>query len=298
MRPSRIFAIGEVLWDMLPTGKEVGGAPGNFAYHCRKLGADAEVISRVGDDDLGHELLGFYSSVGLSIEHIVVDRKHPTGAVDVKLETDGQAHYVFRDDVAWDHLHADADTLALLKTADAICYGTLAGRRTESLRAIQAMIAAPPETTLRVFDVNLRAPHYTPETVLVLLKSADILKLNDEELSVIGQMLGLTLSTPTTLDPVSPARWLMDRYNYKLLVLTRGDRGSLLLAADGVSGYRMSDYRSRPVQVVDTVGAGDAFTAAAVIGFLAGRPLDEINRTASDLAAKVCTFPGAMTPYH
>ena len=297
MRPYRIFAIGEVLWDMLPTGKKVGGAPGNFAYHCRKLGADADMISRVGDDELGRELLEFYRSVGLSTEYIVVDREHPTGAVDVELDADGQARYIFRDDVAWDHLQADADTLALLQTADAICYGTLAGRRAESLRALEAMIAAPPKTTLRVFDVNLRAPHYTPETVLALLETADILKLNEEELPIIVSMLDQTASDlvtfdPATLDPVALGKWLIDRYGYKMLVLTRGAHGSLLLTSD-----TMSDYCSRQVQVVDTVGAGDAFTAAAVIGFLNGRPLDEINRTASDLAAKVCTFPGAMTPY-
>ena len=287
MRPYRIIAIGEVLWDMLPSGKKVGGAPGNFAYHCRKLGADADMISRVGDDDLGRELLEFYQSVGLSTDYIVVDADHPTGAVDVELDANGQPRYVFRDDVAWDHLQADADSLALLRTADAICYGTLAGRCAESLRAMQAMIAAPPKTALRVFDVNFRAPHYTKETVLALLPSADILKLNDEELPILGQMLG-----QTETDPVTLAKWLIDRYRFKLLMFTRGERGSLLLTPDA-----MSDYRSRPVQVVDTVGAGDAFTAAAVIGFLAGQPLDEINRTASDLAARVCTYPGAMTPY-
>jgi len=291
MRPYRIFAIGEVLWDMLPTGKKVGGAPGNFAYHCRKLGADADMISRVGDDELGRELLDFYRSVGLSTDYIVVDREHPTGAVDVELDADGQARYVFRDDVAWDHLQADADTLALLQTADAICYGTLAGRRAESLRALEAMIAAPPKTTLRVFDVNLRAPHYTPETVLALLETADILKLNDEELPIIVSMLGQSMT-----DPAAQAKWLIDRYGYKLLVLTRGESGSLLVTAETTLGCLISDYCSRPVLVVDTVGAGDAFTAAAVIGFLNGRPLDEINRTASDLAAKVCTYPGAMTP--
>jgi len=287
MRPYRIIAIGEVLWDMLPSGKKVGGAPGNFAYHCRKLGADADMISRVGDDDLGRELLEFYQSVGLSTDYIVVDADHPTGAVDVELDANGQPRYVFRDDVAWDHLQADADTLALLQTADAICYGTLAGRCAESLRAMQAMIAAPPKMALRVFDVNFRAPHYTKETVLALLPSADILKLNDEELPILGQMLG-----QTETDPVVLARWMIDRYGFKLFMLTRGERGSLLLTPDA-----MSDYRSRPVQVVDTVGAGDAFTAAAVIGFLAGQPLEEINRTASDLAARVCTYPGAMTPY-
>ncbi|MCL2117489.1 MAG: carbohydrate kinase [Planctomycetaceae bacterium] len=286
MRPYRIFAIGEVLWDMLPTGKKVGGAPGNFACHCRKQGADADVISRVGDDALGHELLAFYRSVGLSTNHIAVDPDHPTGAVDVELDADGQPRYVFRDDVAWDHLQADDGTLALLQTTDAICYGTLAGRRAESLRTLQTMIAAPPETTLRVFDVNFRAPHYTKETVLTLLPSANILKLNDEELPILGQMLG-----QTTTDPVVLARWLIDHYRFKLLALTRGEHGSLLLTANDMSGYR-----SRPVQVADTVGAGDAFTAATVIGFLDGRPLGEINRTASDLAAHVCTYPGAMTP--
>lgn len=292
MRPYRIFAIGEVLWDMLPAGKKVGGAPGNFAYHCRQQGAAADMISRVGDDELGRELLEFYRSVGLSTEYLVVDPEHPTGAVDVELAADGQPRYVFRDNVAWDHLHAGPETLALLQTADAICYGTLAARRDESLRAIRAMISAPAKSALRVFDVNLRAPHYTRDTVLELLEPADVLKLNDEELPILSQMLGADLPGSDDDVLIAAARRLLDRYAYKLLILTRGERGSILMTPDAVS-----QYRSRPVPVVDTVGAGDAFTAAAVIGFLDGKPLDEINRTASDLAAQVCTHPGAMTPY-
>ena len=287
MRPYRIFAIGEVLWDMLPTGKKVGGAPGNFAYHCRKLGADADMISRVGNDELGRELLEFYRSVGLSTDYIVVDPEHPTGAVDVELDADSQPRYVFRDNVAWDHLQADAETLALLQTADAICYGTLAGRSAESLRAMLTMISAVPKTALRVFDVNFRAPHYTPETTITLLETADILKLNDEELPIIGEMLEMSMSVP-----ISQAYKLIDLYDLTMLILTLGEHGSLMLTNDAHSACR-----SRPVQVIDTVGAGDAFTAAAVIGFLNGQPLDEINRSASDLAARVCSYSGAMTPY-
>ena len=289
---TRVFAIGEVLWDMLPTGKKVGGAPGNFAYHCRKLGAEADMISRVGNDELGHELLAFYQSVGLSTEYLVVDEKYPTGAVDVELASDGQPQYVFRDDVAWDHLQADAETLSLLQSADAICYGTLACRTEESFEAVKKMIHAAPQHSLRVYDVNLRPPHYAKATIIELLALANMLKLNDEELPIVGQMLGYDATDTSDAGLISLARQLLDRYQYKLLILTMGERGSILMTPG-----ETSQYRSRPVQVVDTVGAGDAFTAATILGFLDNKPLEEINKTASDLAARVCTHPGAMTPY-
>jgi len=283
----QIVAIGEVLWDLLPTGKKVGGAPGNFAYHARQLGADAQMISRVGNDDLGHELLDFYRSRGLPVDFIAMDEKYPTGAVDVVVDSNGQPHYTFRDDVAWDHLVADEKSLTLCRNADAICYGTLAGRGTASREPLRQMILAAPKNAIRIFDVNLRAPHYKQENVLELLELANILKLNNDEIRVIARMLGNDATDVHDL-----AAWLRQKYDYKLLILTCGENGGILMTEK-----ETSVYRSDPVNVVDTVGAGDAFTAAALIGYLNGEPLETINKTAADLAAYVCTQQGGMPDY-
>ncbi|MDR1491849.1 MAG: carbohydrate kinase [Planctomycetaceae bacterium] len=284
IKPYRIFAIGETLWDMLPNGKKVGGAPGNFAYHCRQLGANADVVSAVGEDELGRELLAFYRSVGLSTQSIVIDSQHPTGAVDVVLTEEKKAIYTFRSNVAWDHLHANEETLSALYRTDAICYGTLAGRGKESFEELKKMIAAVPKTALKVFDLNLRKPHYTKETVMEFLALSDVFKLNDEEVLIICDMLGWRHA-----DVREQAKRLMDEYNFQLLMLTLGEQGSVLITANEIS-----ECHSVPVNVIDTVGAGDAFAAATLIGFLDGKTLDKINQNASDYAAYICTQPGGM----
>ena len=280
----KIVAVGEVLWDIFPDEKKVGGAPGNFAYHCRKLGADGRMISRVGNDALGHELLDFYRSQELPVDEIIVDDKYPTGAVDVTLSAEGHPSYVFRDNVAWDHIQADEKSLALIRSADAICYGTLASRKPESFFETKKMIFAAAKNAIRIFDVNLRAPHYQEETVLDLVTMADVLKLNDDEIAVIGNMLG-----HEEADLKKQAIWLRETFGFQMLILTCGENGSLLITEN-----ETSFYRSDPVKVVDTVGAGDCFSAAALIGFLRGDSLDQINRFAADRAAYVCTQQGAM----
>ncbi|MDR1960002.1 MAG: carbohydrate kinase [Planctomycetaceae bacterium] len=283
----KIASLGEVLWDMLPTGKKVGGAPGNFAYHCRKFGADAVMISRVGDDLSGHELLAFYRSCGLPTGLISIDPYHQTGAVDVTFSQNGCMEYCFREDVAWDHFTADEKSLALIRESDVICFGTLAGRTRKSARELQKLILAASPKTVRLFDVNLRAPHYEKATILELLGLTGILKLNDEELPVLCRMPGCTET-----DGEIQAAWLREKYQLPLLILTCGKKGSLL-----VTKHEASRYQSVPVTVADTVGAGDAFTAAALTGFLRGEPLDRIHRSASKLAAFVCTQQGAMPDY-
>lgn len=282
----RIVAIGEVLWDIFPDEKKVGGAPGNFAYHCRKLDTEGFMISRVGNDELGHELLDFYRSHSLPVDHIVVDDTYPTGAVDVTLSAGGHPSYVFRDNVAWDHMLADEKSLALIRSADAICYGTLASRNLESFLENKKMILAAPENAIRIFDVNLRAPHYQKEIVLQLVELAHILKLNDDEIRIICRMLEFEQT-----DLEKQATWLREKFGLRMLILTCGENGSMLITEN-----EKSVYRSSPVQVVDTVGAGDCFSAAALVGYLQGDSLEQINRFAADRAAYVCTQQGGMPP--
>lgn len=276
-----IVAVGEVLWDMLPAGKQLGGAPANFAYHARSLGADARLISRIGDDPLGVEILERFRSLDLPTDAVQVDAGAPTGTVDVWLGPDGQPRYAIREGVAWDRIEATATALALAARADAVCFGSLAQRAEPSRRAIRAIVEAAPEGALRVFDVNLRPPFGDRDVIAGSLELADVLKLNDHELPELAGMFGL----PTA--PLPAIEGLAGRFGLALVALTRGAGGSLLWA-----GGEWSDHPGRPAEVVDTIGAGDAFTAALVTGRLSGRPLEAINRHANEVAAFVCSQPG------
>lgn len=279
--PDKILALGEVLWDLLPSGKQLGGAPANFAFQCRCLGADARVVTRVGGDDLGREVLDQFRLMGLPTDTVQVDRAWPTGTVDVSLASDGQPCYTIRAGTAWDRIEADPVATSHAASADAVCFGSLAQRDEPSRRSIRSLVQTARPGALRMFDVNLRAPFIDPAVIECSLVLANALKLNDQELPVLAAMFGL----PT--DARSAIAGLARRFDLALVALTRGSSGSLLFA-DGA----WSDHPGVPVEVHDTVGAGDAFTAALVVGRLAGRPLDEINRHASEVAAYVCSQPG------
>jgi len=279
----KILAVGEVLWDLLPppTGKQLGGAPANFAFHARSLGARAGLITRVGADDLGREVLERFRLLGLPTETVQVDPDRPTGTVTVALAADGQPQYTIHEHVAWDRIEADPAGLAEARTADAVCFGSLAQRSEPSRRAIRALVAATPDKALRVFDVNLRPPFVDRNVVADSLELANVLKLNDHELPELASMFGLSTAVRETMTQ------LAGRFGLSAIALTRGAGGSLLLA-DG----QWSDHPGRPTVVRDTIGAGDAFTACLVVGLLAGRPLDAINDHANAVAAFVCSQPG------
>ncbi len=277
----RILAAGEVLWDLLPDGKQLGGAPANFTYHCRSLGADARLVTRIGKDSLGNEVLERFRLLGLPTETVQIDPEFPTGTVEVALADDGQPRFTIRENVAWDRITADASMLAVAAKADAICFGSLCQRSEPARTAIRSLVAAAAPTALRLFDVNLRPPFVDRDVIAESLALANALKLNDLELPELAVMFGLS-----TTDRESMAE-LADRFGLELVALTRGPHGGLLLARGG-----WSDHPGRPVAVKDTIGAGDSFTAALVVGYLAGRPLDEINRHANDVAAFVCSQPG------
>jgi fructokinase len=281
--PPTIVGIGEVLWDMLPAGKQLGGAPANFAYHARALGADAVVVSRVGDDDAGREILRRLAPLGLDTRFITTDPVHPTGVVDVRLDARGVPEYVIREPVAWDFIPADAASLDLARRADAVCFGTLAQRSPVSRDSIRAFLRATGPGCLRVFDINLRQSYLERRLVEDLLALSDVLKLNDEELPVVGRLLEIPGDGRDVVN-----RLLAD-YPLRLVAVTRGPDGSALYTRG-----RTSDVPGTPPErIADTVGAGDAFTAAIVTGLLRGDDLDRVNAFANRLASYVCSQPGA-----
>jgi fructokinase len=311
----KIIGIGEVLWDLLPNGIKLGGAPANFAYHAHALGAETHVITRVGNDDYGREILRRFNGMGLSNGTVQVDEHSPTGTATVKLSGEGLAHFTVEQDVAWDCIAATPGALAAAQKADAICFGTLAQRSERSRQTIQELVAATPEKSLRVLDINFRQKFYSREIIEESLRLADVLKLNDDELPVLVELFGLAeatvdhmcgadtpvrgstpnksrgvMETPASHKTKSQIARLAHAFDLRLVALTRGADGSLLYrTADG----RWSDCLSRPVKVVDTVGAGDSFTAALVLGLLQNMDLDEVNTLANDVARYVCSQTGA-----
>jgi fructokinase len=281
----RIFGLGEVLWDLLPGGKQLGGAPANFAYHAHALGAEAWPVTRVGSDALGAEILERLNTLGLPTMCVQTDPGAPTGTVSVEILPGGRHRFTIHENVAWDRIEATEAALALAAKADAVCFGTLGQRCEESRSAIQAIAGAVASDALRIFDVNLRQRFYSRDVIEESLRIANVVKINDEELPVAAEMLGLHG------DAVEQLEQLATRYELKLVALTRGSEGSLLYA-----NGRASSIAGTPIAVVDTIGAGDAFTAAMALGWLAEWDLDEINRRAGAVASFVCSQPGATPP--
>lgn len=287
-RPFLCIGLGEVLWDLLPTGRQLGGAPANFAYHAHALGGEGRVISRVGSDDLGRDLLQRLGGLGLSTAGVSIDPVAPTGTVSVALDPSGQPAYTIHPDVAWDFLEAGPWVLQVAAGADAVCFGTLAQRHPVARESIRRVLEATRPEALRVFDLNLRQRFWSPEVILESLEAANVLKLNDEELPVLAEVLG---GPGPGADPGAFLARTAERFDLRAVALTRGARGSLLW-----SGGRCVDRPGSVVEVVDTVGAGDSYTAALAMGLLVGHPPGEIVRLAHRVADHVCTRPGATPP--
>jgi fructokinase len=281
----KVLGVGEVLWDMLPSGPQLGGAPANFAYDARALGAASQIVTRVGRDDLGQEILRRFEKMDLPVENIQIDETAATGTARVTLTGEGVAHFAIQENVAWDLLEATAEALEAAREADAICFGSLAQRSVPSASSIRELVSATRANALRVFDINLRQTYYSRELIERSLDFSNIFKLNDEELGVISLMFNLSGS------PEHRIEQLARRFKQQLVALTRGPEGSLLFA-----NSRWANCASRPIDIVDTVGAGDAFTAALVLGLLHKLDLDEINRFANEVARHVCSKPGATPP--
>ena len=275
-----IVGIGEILWDMLPSGKALGGAPANFAYHAGRLGEEGWAVSAVGDDALGREILDLVKSKGLRNLIAVTDK--PTGTVQVELDDRGVPAYSIMEDVAWDNIPFTPEMEELAKRADAVCFGSLV-QRMNSRSSVMRFIRAMRPDALKVFDINLRQHYYSCEVIVESLMLADILKINDEEIRIVAGMLGLSD------DAVTACRELIGSFGLRLVILTKGPEGSEVITADKVIPQGVDD-----VEIVDTVGAGDSFTAAFTVAYLRGDTLAEAQRLASATASYVCSRKGAM----
>jgi fructokinase len=278
-----MIGIGELLWDMLPDGKKLGGAPANFAYHAAGFGHRGIALSRLGNDALGGEALRELEAHGLSGECVQRDSAHATSTVQVTLEN-GHPSYEIVEGVAWDFLEATPAWLDLASRADVLCFGTLAQRSPASRSAIQSVVASAPASALRILDVNLRQRFYDAALVDASLKLANVFKLNGQELPVIAGLLGIAAGSDE-----ERCRAILRKYGLRMVALTRGERGSLLITPQADQ-----DHPGFPVTVADTVGAGDAFTAGLAHGLMQGLPLQEIAEIANRTGAWVASQSGAM----
>jgi fructokinase len=282
-----IVGLGELLWDIFPGDKELGGAPANFAYMTSLLGDDGIVASRVGDDALGRLATRRLEHLGLRAAHVQLDAAHPTGTVNVQVDPTGQPAYDIATNVAWDYFEWSPAWQALAATTDAVCFGSLAQRATQSRATIRAFLNATRPGTLRVFDVNLRQNFYSAQTLSDSAKLADIIKVNHDELPVIAKLLAI----PFIYDDLRAAQWLREKFGTKLVCMTRGAKGALLVSADETSEHH--GYR---VHVADTVGSGDAFTAALVYHYLRHASVSTMNEAANRMGSWVASQTGATPP--
>lgn len=279
-----VVGIGEALWDVLPEGKKIGGAPANFAYHVSQFGLESRVVSAVGDDALGEEILENFMEKNLKC--IVPKVAFPTGTVQVTVDPAGVPAYDIRQGVAWDNIPFTEELERLAGQTRAVCYGSLAQRSEVSRNTIRSFLEAMPDgdDIYRVFDINLRQNFYTNETVRDSLCRCNILKINDEELDIIGMMFGYP-----GRDTRENCIRLLEKFGLRMVILTCGVKGSYIFTPDSVS------FLETPVvRVADTVGAGDSFTGAFVSAVLKGKPIEEAHRLAVDVSAYVCTQNGAM----
>ncbi len=288
-----VVGIGEALFDCLPEGRKLGGAPANFAYHVSQFGLDGCAISAIGDDELGEEIVETFERVNLN--HILPKVEQPTGTVKVTLDSKGVPQYDICLGVAWDNIPLTAEMLDVARQTEAICFGSLAQRSEVSRRTIHAFLDAAPQDALRVFDINLRQSWFTAEVIAESLNRANVLKINDEELDVVATML---LGVPTVPGKLiaedadktrAVCRDLIAKYDLRMLILTCGAIGSYVFTADSES------YVQTPkVKVADTVGAGDSFTATFVAQILLGKSIRQAHEKAVAVSAFVCTQNGAM----
>ncbi|MFI3269293.1 MAG: carbohydrate kinase [Rikenellaceae bacterium] len=279
-----IVGLGEALWDVLPEGRKIGGAPANFAYHISQFGYPSRVVSAVGDDKLGAELLERFDENGLKyhIEHV----PYATGTVQVELDPNGVPMYEIKEGVAWDNIPFTADLERLAKQTRVACFGSLAQRSVVTRETIHSFLEAMSEgdDVYKIFDINLRQGFYTRETITDSMERCNILKINDEELVAISRMFGYP-----GIDLQDKCWILLAKYKLKMLILTCGVNGSYLFTPGNVS------FVATPrVEVADTVGAGDSFTATFIASILSGEAVKDAHMKAVRVSAYVCTQHGAM----
>ena len=276
-----VAGIGELLWDLLPTGKQMGGAPANFAFHAKQAGCESLIISAIGNDTNGEDLLQTLTNQG-SATRLIQKNSFPTGTVTVSLSPQGQPQYTIHEGVAWDYIGLNEQTKAVISKLDAVCFGSLAQRNPVSAAAIQQLLTLVKPDCLKVFDINLRQHYYSKPIIETSLQFADILKLNDEELPVLSGFFGLNGDIENQLYQ------LISQYQLNFIVYTMGAKGSIVF-----SETKSSLVEAPEIKVADTVGAGDSFTAVFTTGILLNVPFAEAHKQASRVAAYVCTQKGA-----
>lgn len=279
-----VVGMGEALWDVLPEGKKIGGAPANFAYHVSQFGLPSCVVSAIGDDALGKEIIENFTSKGL--DQLIAEVPFPTGTVQVEIDQTGIPLYDIKENVAWDNIPYTEHLDALAKRTKAVCFGSLAQRNVVSRETINHFLDTMPkdDDSLIVFDVNLRQGFYNKEILCKSMQNCNILKINDEELITVSRMFGYP-----GIDLQDKCWILLGKYNLKMLILTCGINGSYVFTPGNVS------FQPTPkVEVADTVGAGDSFTAAFIASILKGKSVTEAHTIAVKTSAYVCTQKGAM----
>lgn len=279
-----VVGMGEALWNVLPEGKKIGGAPANFAYHVSQFGLPSCVVSAIGDDALGKEIIENFTSKGL--DQLIAEVPYPTGTVQVEIDQTGIPLYDIKENVAWDNIPYTEHLDALAKRTKAVCFGSLAQRNVVSRETINHFLDTMPkdDDSLIVFDVNLRQGFYNKEILCKSMQNCNILKINDEELITVSRMFGYP-----GIDLQDKCWILLGKYNLKMLILTCGINGSYVFTPGNVS------FQPTPkVEVADTVGAGDSFTAAFIASILKGKSVTEAHTIAVKTSAFVCTQKGAM----
>ncbi len=290
MEPHLVLGIGELLWDLLPKGARLGGAPANFTVMAGRLGGHAAILSRIGRDQLGREAVALLDPLPADTEYLQVDTAHETGRVTVAFNN-GQPEYVIHEPAAWDCMELSDEWVRLAERADAICFGSLAQRALESRQTVQTLAAQTSSRCVRVFDVNLRAPFYSSEVIQESLELATVMKMNDAEVPLVLGLLGLPMSEPD--DPAAlragAERILAEFPTLRMVAVTRGGHGSLLATREAVH-----EHPGIATEVADTIGAGDAFTAAMTHYLLRGADLPTLNEAGNRWGSWVASQRGAM----
>lgn len=277
-----VVGLGEVLWDVLPEGKKLGGAPANFAYHAGQFGLDTMAVSALGEDKLADETIQQIEDKHLP--YALPRVPYPTGTVQVELDNEGVPTYNIKENVAWDNIPFTEDIRSIAENCRAVCWGSLAQRNIVSRTSIYKFLEATPDDCLKIFDINLRQNFYTKEVIQESVKRCNILKINDEELVLIGRLFGYP-----GLDIENKCWLILGKYDLDMLVLTCGVNGSYVFSAGNMS------YQETPkVTVADTVGAGDSFTGTFCAAILKGKSVEEAHKLAVEVSAYVCTQNGAM----
>ena len=282
MKDKYVVGLGEALWDVLPDGRKLGGAPANFAYHAGQFGLNAIAVSALGEDKLADETIAQLEEKGL---HYCMPRvPYPTGTVQVELDDEGVPTYDIKENVAWDNIPFTPELQAIAENTRAVCWGSLAQRNVVSRQTIYKFLDATPKDCMKIFDINLRQTFYTKEVICESMKRCNVMKINDEELIVIGRMFGYP-----GLDIENKCWLILGKYDLDMLVLTCGVNGSYVFTPG-----RVSFQKTPVVEVTDTVGAGDSFTGSFCASILEGKSVAEAHKLAVEVSAFVCTQSGAM----